>query len=338
MLNTDPERFRNDSTLWNIVCDNIELGEHPMATARRIVSFLPSATEMVCVLGLEDHLVGVTHECDYPSSVKDKPVVVKNAVPVETMTELEIDRAVAERIRAGLSVYCVDETLLRELAPDLILVQDLCDVCAPSGNEVSRALQVLSGQPEIVHLSPKSLAGILQNVRDIGHAAGCVETAEDWIRETSEHLEKMSAITRQLPSRPRVFCMEWLDPLYCSGHWVPEMVKIAGGVDNLSREGTDSIPVSWNDVRRWAPEVLIIMPCGCHLDKVVELASKLSALPGWSEIPAVQKGQVFAVDASSYFARPGPRVVKGTDLLAHLFHPETFAWTGPANAYQKLNG
>jgi iron complex transport system substrate-binding protein len=308
-----------------------------MPTAQRIVSFLPSATEMVYALGLEDRLVGVTHECDFPSSVKQKPVVVRSAVPVETMTEPEIDKAVSERINAGLSVYEVDETLLRTLAPDLILVQDLCDVCAPSGNEVSRALKVLSGRPDIVHLSPKSLAGIFQNIQDIGNAAGCPATAEQWVRESSENLQKITAITRQLPYRPRVFCMEWLDPLYCSGHWVPEMVQIAGGVDELSQKGSDSVQVSWDAVRRWAPEVLIVMPCGCHLSKVLELVPKLAAFPGWAEIPAVKKRQVFAVDASSYFARPGPRVMQGIELLAHLIHPEVFAWRGSVDAYRKLD-
>ena len=308
-----------------------------MTTARRIVSFLPSATEMVCALGLEGQLLGVTHECDHPPSVKRKPVVVSSAVPVETMSEAEIDKAVSERVQAGLSVYQVNETLLQELAPDVILVQDLCDVCAPSGNEVSRALKVLSRQPEIVHLSPKSLSGILQNMRDVGLAAGCPESAENWVKTASAKLEKIASATRDLPNRPRVFCMEWLDPLYCSGHWVPEMIRIAGGIDQIGREGSDSVRISWDDVLAWAPEILIVMPCGCHLDKVIELASRLSSFPGWPELPAVRKRQVFAVDASSYFARPGPRVVEGTQLLAHLIHPELFPWNGPENAYRRLD-
>ncbi|HLJ25568.1 MAG TPA: cobalamin-binding protein [Candidatus Angelobacter sp.] len=307
-----------------------------MAVAQRIVSFLPSATEMVCALGLEDHLVGITHECDYPPSVKSKPVVVSSAVPVENMTEAEIDKAVSERVQAGLSVYQVDEALLRQLAPDLILAQNLCDVCAPSGNEVSRALQVLVETPEVVHLSPKSLKGILEKLREVGQAAGCVEAAERWIKAASEKLERIAATARALPTRPRVFCMEWLDPLYCSGHWVPEMVRIAGGVDELSREGSDSIRIPWKDVQAWSPEVLIVMPCGCHLEKVVELAAKLGNLPGWGDIPAVRNRQVFAADASSYFARPGPRVLEGTELLAHLIHPEAFDWQGPRSAYQRI--
>lgn len=307
-----------------------------MPAVQRIVSFLPSATEMVCALGLEDRLVGITHECDYPPSVRHKPVVVRSAVPVENMSEAEIDKAVSERVRDGLSVYEVDENLLRELAPDLILVQDLCDVCAPSGNEVSRALKVLARQPEILHLSPKSLDGILQNMRELGQAAGCPETAENWIKKASGRLASIAATTSALPSRPRVFCMEWLDPLYCSGHWVPEMVKIAGGVDELSRQGSDSVRIPWQQVLEWSPEVLIVMPCGCHLEKVMALAAKLGSLPGWSELPAVRNQQIYAVDASSYFARPGPRVVEGTELLAHLIHPEAFSWSGPEEAYERL--
>ncbi len=308
-----------------------------MAAAKRIVSFLPSATEMVCALGLEDYLVGVTHECDYPPSVKGKPVVVSSSVPVEHMTEAEIDRAVSEQIRAGLSVYQVDENLLQQLAPDLILLQDLCDVCAPSGNEVRRALKVLFEKPEVLHLTPKSIKGIMQNLREVGQATGRLEAAESWISAAMEELERIAAIARALPSCPRVFCMEWLDPLYCSGHWIPEMVRIAGGVDEISREGSDSFRVSWKDVLAWSPEVLVVMPCGYHLEKVVARAAKLRTLPGWRDLPAVRNRQVFAVDASSYFARPGPRVIEGIKLLAHLIHPEAFPWQGPQCAYQRLD-
>ena len=308
-----------------------------MAFARRIVSLLPSATEMVCALGLEDRLVGVTHECDYPPSVKHKPVVVKSAVPVEIMTQAEIEAAVNERISAGLSVYEIDEVLLQKLAPDLILAQDLCQVCAPSGNEISHALKILPWHPELLRLTPRSLGGIFDNIRDIGQATGCLEAAETWIKASSAKLETIKAVAARLPARPRVFCMEWLDPLYCSGHWVPEMVKIAGGFDGLAHEGTDSIRISWNDVLAWAPEVLIVMPCGCHLEKVMSLASRLGSFPGWPELPAVRNGKVFAVDASSYFARPGPRVVQGTELLAHLIQPETFSWSGPDSAYRLLD-
>ncbi len=305
-------------------------------TTQRIVSFLPSATEMACSLGLEDRLVGITHECDYPSSVTGKPIVVRSAVPVETMTQAEIDKSVSERLQNGLSVYAVDEQLLQELAPDLILTQDLCQVCAPSGNEVTQALNLLPKKPQVLWLTPKSLREIEDNLREIGEATGCIERANELIAGCRTTLKKIADVTSKLSARPRVFCMEWLDPIYCSGHWVPEMVRIAGGVDELAREGTDSIRIAWEDVQKWAPEVLVIMPCGCHLDKVLELVPDLANLPGWSDLPAVRQGRVYAVDASSYFARPGPRVVNGTELLAHLIHPELFPWNGPETAYRCL--
>jgi len=306
-------------------------------TAQRIVSFLPSATEMLCALGLEDQLVGITHECDYPSSVKGKPVVVRSAVPVETMTQMEIDQAVTERLQNGLSVYQVDEKLLQAVAPDLILTQDLCQVCAPSGNEVTQALNLLPKKPQILWLTPKSLQQINDNLREIGEATGHLQQAEELIAAGCVRVNKIAAITDRLSLRPRVFCMEWIDPIYCSGHWVPEMVKIAGGIDALSRQGTDSVRIAWEDVLQWAPEVLIIMPCGCHLDKVGELAPQLFARPGWFDLPAVHKRQVYAVDANSYFARPGPRVIDGAELLAHLIHPELFSWNGPDGAYRRVD-
>jgi iron complex transport system substrate-binding protein len=305
--------------------------------AQRIVSFLPSATEMLCALGLEDQLVGITHECDYPASVKGKPVVVRSAVPVETMTQPQIDQAVTERLQNGLSVYQVDEKLLQDVAPDLIVTQDLCQVCAPSGNEVTQALNLLPRKPQILWLTPKSLQEINDNLREIGEATGRQNQAEELIATGHARIKNIAAITDPLVSRPRVFCMEWIDPIYCSGHWVPEMVKIAGGIDELSRMGTDSVRIAWEDVLKWAPEVLIIMPCGCHLDKVLELAPLLSARPGWFDLPAVRNGRVYAVDANSYFARPGPRVIDGAELLAHLIHPELFPWNGPKGAYRRVD-
>jgi iron complex transport system substrate-binding protein len=307
-----------------------------MTTAQRIVSFLPSATEMACALGLNDQLVGITHECDYPPSVREKPIVVSSAISMATMTQAEIDRAVSERLKKGQSLYQVDERLLQELAPDLILTQDLCQVCAPSGNEVTQALNALPRKPEILWLTPKSLQEIFDNLYTIAEAAGCLEKAEQLIASGRSTLDQIAATARQASSRPRVFCMEWLDPVYCSGHWVPEMVRIAGGLDHLGHEGSDSVRVAWEDVLAWEPEVLIIMPCGYHLDKVLAVASKLRAKSGWLDLPAVRQGRVYGVDASSYFARPGPRVVEGTQLLAHIIHPDLFQWTGPADAYQCL--
>src|SRR5687768_14463366 len=308
-----------------------------MNIAPKIVSFLPSATEMACALGLSNQLVGITHECDYPPEVLGKPVVVRNALPIHKMTQREIDAAVAERMREGNSLYEVDELLLQQLAPDLILTQDLCQVCAPSGNEVSQALKLLPKTPQILWLTPNSLEQIAANVRELGQATGRTKEAEELIAGSQARLERIATITRRLTDRPRVFCMEWLDPVYGSGHWVPEMVRIAGGIDALSAEGKDSVRVLWEDVVKWAPEVLIITPCGFNLEKVIGQSDRLVNYCSWLDLPAVRQRRVYAVDANSYFARPGPRVVDGTDLLAHLIHPELFAWTGPADAYRLLD-
>lgn len=307
------------------------------AETRRIVSFLPSATEMVCALGLGDRLMGVTHECDYPPEIASKPVVVRNVLPIESMSQSEIDVAVTQRLRDGLSLYRVDEALMRQIGPDLIVTQDLCQVCAPSGNEVSQLLKVLPSNPQILWLTPKCLEQIFDNLRELGAATGRLATAETLIADGRARLEKVEATARTASSRPRVFCMEWMDPVYCCGHWVPEMVRIAGGSDQLGREGSDSVRVRWEDVLQWKPEVLIVMPCGFGLEKAADQARMLTSYPGWADLPAVRNGRVYAVDANSYFARPGPRVVEGTELLAHLLHPDRFEWQGPAGAFRKLD-
>ena len=291
---------------------------------------------MVCALGLSDELVGVTHECDYPSEVLGKTKIISSILPLEKMTEGEIDRAVAERLRNGQSLYAVDENLLRSLEPDIIITQDLCQVCAPSGNELSQALRALPKQPAILWMTPKSINGIEANIRDLGAATGRAQQAEQLIAAGQKRLNDISTHAQSRGYRPRVFCMEWLDPVYCGGHWVPEMVRIAGGVDALGREGGDSVRVDWDDVRKWDPEVLVLMPCGFHLEKVVQESGKLRLYPGWEQLSAVRNNRVFAVDANAYFARPGPRVIDGTELLAHLIHPADFGWNGPETAYRRM--
>lgn len=311
----------------------------------RIVSFLPAATEMVCTLGLADSLVGITHECDYPPEVKNKPVVVRNVLPVERMSQLEIDRAVSERLSTGQSLYQIDENLLQTLAPDLILTQNLCQVCAPSGNEVAQVLKTLPRAPQVVWMSPQSLEDIFANVLELGAAANYLTEAEGLIDECRRRLTKLSAQTEKL-EQPRVFCMEWFDPIYASGHWVPEMVKIAGGNDELARAGAESVRISWDELSEWQPEILILMPCGFNLQQTMKEVwkclgqySSISSnhLALFQGLPAVLRNRVYAVDANSYFARPGPRVVEGTELLAHLIHPEVFGWPGPKSAYQQVD-
>lgn len=290
---------------------------------------------MVYALGLEDQLYGVSHECDYPRAARDKPVVVSSVLPVEQMSQREIDAAVAGRLRDGLSLYRVDETRMWEIRPDLILTQDLCQVCAPSGNEVAQLLALLSPSPEVLWLTPRSIGQIFDNLRQVGEATDTLAKAEALIVAYQARLNRVAA-RATASTQPRVFCMEWLDPVYCSGHWVPEMVALAGGQGSLGRPGTDSVRVPWGDVVTCAPEVLILCPCGFDLARTVEQAGLLADYPGWAELPAARAGRIYAVDASAYFARPGPRVVDGTELLAHLIHPEINAWHGPQGVFRRL--
>lgn len=303
--------------------------------ARRIVSFLPSATEMIYALGLEESLLGVTHECDWPIAAQQKPVVVTSVLPTLEMSQREIDDGVSARLKGGESLYRVDEAQMREIAPDLIVTQDLCQVCAPSGNEVTRLLASLQTKPEVLYLTPRRIDEIFDNIRVLGAATGRSTRADALIADGRAKLARIEARARNA-RRLRVFCMEWLDPVYCCGHWVPEMVRIAGGIDSVGREGADSVRIDWREVRDFAPEVLIVMPCGFHLREAAREATVLSQREGWSDIPAVRSGRVFVVDASSYFARPGPRIVEGTELLAHLINPEVFDWTGTDDAFQSF--
>jgi iron complex transport system substrate-binding protein len=258
---------------------------------------------------------------------------VRSAVAMDGMTLREIDEAVSERLGRGESLYVVDEELLRAIAPDLIVTQSLCQVCAPSGNEVVQVLRALPTRPQILWLTPTSLAGIEDNIRTLGEATDTTAAAERLIASGRARIERVSRAVAQIDPPPRVFCMEWIDPVYCSGHWVPEMVELAGGVDALGSRHSDSVRITWEAVRDWAPEILILMPCGFELERAVMQVAQLVDRPGWSELPAVQSGRVYAVDANAYFARPGPRVITGIELLAHLLHPDLVAWRGPADAF-----
>ncbi|MBU6400111.1 MAG: ABC transporter substrate-binding protein [Verrucomicrobia bacterium] len=302
----------------------------------RLVSFLPAATEIACALGLTDRLVGVSHECDYPPAVRGKPVVVRCALPVQTMSLRDIDRTVGECLRRGGSLYEVDERLLRKLAPTHILTQALCQVCAPSGNEITRALKALPSPPQILWFTPRSLADIYENLRDLGRATNRLDRADALVASYRARVQRLAARTRGAARRPRVFCLEWADPYYGSGHWVPEMVESAGGQDALGRKGADSVRLRWRDIAAWAPEVLIVSPCGFGLDRGVSQAETLLRQPGWKNLPAVRAGRVFAVNANAYFARPGPRVIDGIELLAHLIHPSICNWHGPRDAFQQI--
>jgi iron complex transport system substrate-binding protein len=278
----------------------------------RIVSFLPAGTEIACALGARDDLVGRSHECDFPASVSSLPILSRPALHLDGLTPGEVDRAVAERLHRGESLYEIDERLLAELSPDVVLTQDLCQVCAPSGNELSRALRELPHRPEVGWLTPTSIVEIEENVLTVGELIGRRAAADSVV---SNMRERIAAVQRALSgARPRrVAFLEWTDPPFCAGHWVPEMIALAGGDDPLGKPAADSQRVTWDDIRASSPEIVLVAPCGCGLDQSLTLARTIPDIPG---------AQVYAVDANAYFARPGPRVVDGIELLASLFHPD----------------
>ncbi len=278
----------------------------------RIASFLPAATEMACALGLEPHLVGISHECDYPPSVREKPVVVRNAVDFSAMGPSEIDSVVSTRLRDGQSLYAVDEELLRTLEPDLILTQELCQVCAPSGNDITKLLVSLPKRPEVIYFTPRTLRDVDADLRRLGDATGRRAEADALLLKNRRRLDAIDRRIARATRRPRVFFAEWVDPVFCAGHWVPEMIERGGGTPVLACPGADSVRVAREEVIAARPEVVIVAPCGFSLSGAIGQAGRLG----------VSATRVYAVDANSYFARPGPRLVDGIELLAHLLHPE----------------
>jgi len=302
-----------------------------------IVSFLPAATEMIYVLGLEDHLVGRSHECDYPPAAAVKPVLVDCALDLAGLTSAEIDVAVTRQLAQSRSLYQVDEAKLRAAAPDLILTQNLCQVCGPAGNEVAQVLRTLPKPPKILWQTPRRFEEVFDALRALGHETGTLAEANTWILAATRRIERIAAAASRL-RRVRVAFLEWVDPLYCGGHWIPQMLDWAGALDPNSRDGSDSVRIPWERVLAAEPEVIIVSPCGFATPKASRLAATLRERPGWRELPAVAAGRVFAVDANAYFARPGPRLVDAVELLAHLVHPEHFGWDGPEEAYVKIAG
>ena len=297
----------------------------------RICSLLPGATEIVFALGLGDELVGVTHECDYPADAQNKPAVVKSVVDAKSMSGAEIDRKVVELLQAGKGLYRIDEAAFAEAAPDLVITQALCEVCALDYNEVVKAASALSHKPEIVSLNPHSLPEILEDILRVGTATGRSEAGMALVDNLRQRIEQVGG--REPNRRPRVACLEWFEPLYSAGHWVPEMVTLAGGHDVIGHAGEPSAKIDWRAVVDAQPEVILLMPCGFDIRRTVKESTPLRALPGWNDLPAVRAQRVFALNGNAYFSRPGPRLVNGLEILARIIHPDAVEWTlGPADA------
>ncbi|TAL10468.1 MAG: cobalamin-binding protein [Nitrospirae bacterium] len=297
----------------------------------RICSLLPGATEVVAALGLSDDLVAISHECDYPPEIRPKPVVIKSAVDPRRTSSPAIDRQVREAMQNGNGLYRIDESLLNSMRPDLIITQSLCDVCAVTPTEVQRAIAGLAQKPRILSLDPTNLEGVLHDIEAIGSATGRDEQARHLVQSLRDRIAGVQALVQGAPPR-RTACIEWLEPLYCAGHWVPEMVTLAGGVDRLATAGAPSVRITWEQVVDAAPDVLVLMPCGFSIDRTCSESDLLTSRPGWNGLPAVANNQVYAVEGAAYFNRSGPRLVDGVELLAALFHPSRFGNRLPEGA------
>jgi iron complex transport system substrate-binding protein len=290
----------------------------------RIVSLLPAATEIAAALGLMDQVVGVSHECDFPREANQRPRVTHCPIHNAELTSREVDKWVRRALHDSGNIYKIDEPLLRKLQPDVILTQKLCDVCAVGYGTVAKLAQALPGPPRVVNLEPTSLADISDDIRRVADACDARERAAKLIVSLSERVKDVSERTATIPDRPCCFVMEWVDPPFCSGHWGPELIEIAGGHDSLGRKHQPSVQIDWQQVLDARPEIIVLALCGYDVDRARRDYELLTQFPGFRSIPAASSGEVYVVNASAYFARPGPRIVDSLEILAGILHPQEF--------------
>jgi iron complex transport system substrate-binding protein len=304
---------------------------------QRIVSLLPSSTEILCALGLREHLVGVSHECDYPAAVIGLPTLTEPKLDPHDLGG-EIDARVRRIVQEGLSVYRIKTDILRSLQPDLIVTQDQCDVCAVSLPEVEDAVRCfLTPDVRVVSLKPQRLGDIWEDIRQVARATGREDAAEEVVRGLKRRLWKLEQQTRHRP-RPRVACIEWTEPLIVAGNWVPELLTIAGGAYDLTGAGEHSPVMTWDALAAYQPDVLILMPCGFPIAQTQREMSALRAVPQWNALPAVKTHQVFIIDGNAYLNRPGPRIVESAEILAEILHPDVCGGLAPVGAYVRAEG
>jgi len=292
-------------------------------TVLRIVSFLPSATEIVYALGLGSELVGVSHECDFPREAKEKTKMIEPAFDTRQLESERIDQLVIDYAKRGERLYKIRLDEFRQANPDLVITQELCDVCAIGAEDVLAAVNQLEKTVKVVSLNPHSLSDVEDDIRSVARAAGRPERAEQLIAELRTKTGTVGKLTEKAQKR-RVFCVEWLKPIMNAGHWVPEMVEYAGGFDKLAERGQPSTYIEWDSVLSYDPEVIVLMPCGFTASKTMEQARYFFEHSGVNRLSAVKNGRVYATDGHNYFSRSGPRLFDGIRILAQVIHPEIF--------------
>ena len=301
----------------------------------RIVSFLPSATEILYLLGSQDQLFGVSHQCNFPPQAKNKPQVIKPVFDSESMTSMQIEEKIQELSRLQKDYFIIDFELLKEIRPDLIISQGLCEVCSPHTKETDKVIRYLDEKPQTLVLDPHNVDDILQNIIDVAKTVG-KETDGRQIRASlTIRIENISTTFKS--NKPNVICLEWFDPFYICGHWVPQMVEIAGGINGISITGERSRKMEFSEIVEFDPDILILLPCGLDLERIIREYESLSHNHQWNSLRAVQTDMVFALDALSYFSRPSPRIITGIEILAKIFNPQCFSnLITPSNSYVKL--
>jgi iron complex transport system substrate-binding protein len=286
----------------------------------RIVSLLPSATEILFALGFDREIVGVSHECDFPARARTKPVVIHSRLPQEA-SPAEIDALVREYVHRGESLYAVDTDVLETLGPDLIITQDLCHVCAASPDDLATALMRFDRRPEVLCLNPQDLGDVWRDILWVGEESCHGPESVSLLKQIGERLGALELQVQGLTERPRVAFLEWLQPFYVGGHWVPEMIHLAGGEDVFGSARTPSFRIGMDNIIDAAPEILLISPCGYGAEQARDEYRDMAFPEEWNAIPAVRNGRVYALEANGYYSRPGPRLVIGIEALAKLFHP-----------------
>jgi iron complex transport system substrate-binding protein len=285
---------------------------------------LPSATEILYELGLGDSVVGVTHECDFPAEANNKTVVVRSAFDASKLNSEEIDRIIVQRVREGMDIYVVDDSALRKANPDLIVAQGLCEVCSPHMKELNRAMNILENKPKVIVLDPHDLDEVLTSIEQVAKTVGKEQKGREIVEKLRTRIEHVGAVTRKVRNSPKVLCIEWLDPIFSAGHWVPQMVSIAGAINGVSERGEPSRRMEWKEALEFDPEIIVLMPCGFDIERTMKELWRIEKHEEWKELRAVKNKMVYATDSSSYFSRPGPRTVTGLEILAKIIHPEVF--------------
>jgi iron complex transport system substrate-binding protein len=296
----------------------------------RICSLVPGATEVVAALGLTDQLVGISHECDFPPQLGEIPVMVRARIESRSRSSAEIDAQVGALLSAGESLYELDEPGLLAAKPDVVITQDLCDVCALTPGQLAAVLGKLVPPPRIVTLSPRRLDDIIRDTATLGIALGKPEAGAQLAAQLRGRLDAVRHLVSAQSARPRVACLEWLSPFYSAGHWVPDMVEAAGGIDTLAHAGAASHTLDWDRLAAAEADIILLMPCGFTIARTRTELTTITGHPRWKTLPAVQRGAVYLVDALSYFSRPGPRLIDGVEQLAAIFHPSCYADRLPA--------